>query len=85
MSGSYHNNQNQRFSPQNSFSGPQSLPEPCPSTPTSTTDSRPHTPGSNPGSLKIKNNLMERSETPTTDDKSVKVRFIYFFIDFIDF
>lgn len=76
--GSFHNNQNQRFSPQNSFSGPQSLPEQCPSTPTSTTDSRPHTPGSNPGSLKSKNTLLERCETPTAttttnDDKSVKV------------
>lgn len=61
--------QSPRFSPQNSISGPQSLGEPTPPTPTQGAfDSRPHTPGSNQGTLRTSNNAsLERSTT--SDDK----------------
>lgn len=58
-----------RFSPQNSISGPHSLGD-CPPTPTQSTfdSSRPHTPGSNQGTLRSsKNASLERSTT--SDDK----------------
>lgn len=64
-----------KFSPQNSVSGPQSLNDQCPLTPNSATDSRPHTPGSNPGTLKTTKSIsLERCLTPTngSEEKSVK-------------
>lgn len=68
-----------KFSPQNSVTGQQNLNEQCPSTPNSTTDSRPHTPGSNPGTLKTTKSMsMERCSTPTggggssSDEKLMK-------------
>lgn len=62
-----------KFSPQNSISGPQSLNEQCPSTPNSATDSRPHTPGSNQGTLKSKNLSMERCTTPTQASNNIGI------------
>ncbi|XP_037032319.1 focal adhesion kinase 1 isoform X2 [Bradysia coprophila] len=70
LSGNF--SQSPRFSPQNSISGPQSLGE-CPPTPTQPTfDSRPHTPGSNQGTLRSSTNAsLERSTTSASSDEKL--------------
>ncbi|KAG4070105.1 hypothetical protein HA402_013348 [Bradysia odoriphaga] len=70
LSGNF--SQSPRFSPQNSISGPQSLGE-CPPTPTQPTfDSRPHTPGSNQGTLRSSTNAsLERSTTSASSEEKL--------------
>lgn len=68
LSGNF--SQSPRFSPQNSISGPQSLGE-LPPTPTQAAfDSRPHTPGSNQGTLRSSTSL-ERSTTSGSSDEKL--------------
>lgn len=66
--------QSPRFSPQNSISGPHSLQNiECPPTPTQAAfDSRPHTPGSNQGTLRSSTNAsLERSTTSGSSDEKL--------------